>query len=353
MRLRDVAAEKGRNGAESPAPGWLERLRIHVCQRRPARLVDRALAPLVEPTASILVSGFMRSGTTWLQESLAEALGAKTVFEPLDPRLDGVRPGENGDDGSRAFADGGVRALRLPFCDPERPLPSPFRAHLLRALRGALPDDRTRRLRRGLVEAARRRVVAKTVRGALWIGAARRALGLTVVHVRRDPRAVAASVRDVGWGSGRFWDLSLARHFLAPGDGRASWFGRFGDPIGRYDADGSPVARFAAYWALSEWFVERTRPEEDPGFVTVTYEELADRRSDALSRLPGGRRRAGTAPEGALLRRDSDTTLPARRGVPATLRARDWRQRLSKRERREVESAVREFGMEHRLESDA
>ncbi len=34
----------------------------------------------------VLVSGFWRSGTTWVQECLAESLGAKTIFEPLSPQ---------------------------------------------------------------------------------------------------------------------------------------------------------------------------------------------------------------------------------------------------------------------------
>ena len=50
-----------------------------------ARVVDWTLARLNVARPVVLVSGFWRSGTTWMQECLAEALAAKTVFEPLSP----------------------------------------------------------------------------------------------------------------------------------------------------------------------------------------------------------------------------------------------------------------------------
>ncbi len=49
-------------------------------------LVDAALglSGLARPV--VLVSGFWRSGTTWLQECLVEGLEAKSIFEPLSPQ---------------------------------------------------------------------------------------------------------------------------------------------------------------------------------------------------------------------------------------------------------------------------
>src|SRR5262245_54727605 len=47
--------------------------------------IDRTLAFRCDPSETLLLSGFWRSGTTWLQEALRDVLYAKTLFEPLCP----------------------------------------------------------------------------------------------------------------------------------------------------------------------------------------------------------------------------------------------------------------------------
>ena len=46
-------------------------------------LVDYIAAQRLKNT--LLINGFWRSGTTWLQQTLVEALHAKSLFEPFSP----------------------------------------------------------------------------------------------------------------------------------------------------------------------------------------------------------------------------------------------------------------------------
>ena len=75
--------------------------------------IDRGLAALGIARPLLIVSGFWRSGTTWLQECLAESLGAKTVFEPLSPMEPKRRAALGG-----AFAAGDARPALVPGPEP-------------------------------------------------------------------------------------------------------------------------------------------------------------------------------------------------------------------------------------------
>src|ERR1700744_1192686 len=50
--------------------------------------LDRATHSLGLSKPVLFVSGFWRSGTTWLQEYLASGFHAKTIFEPLSPLIE-------------------------------------------------------------------------------------------------------------------------------------------------------------------------------------------------------------------------------------------------------------------------
>ncbi len=50
--------------------------------RHPEWGLDLCAAPFVDPSEAVVVTGFWRSGTTWLQQTLARLHNAKTVFEP-------------------------------------------------------------------------------------------------------------------------------------------------------------------------------------------------------------------------------------------------------------------------------
>ena len=230
-----------------PAPA---RVRLAVAG---ARAVDWSLARLglAEPVA--LVSGFWRSGTTWVQECLAESLGAKTVFEPLSP-IDPARRAQ-----LARQAPGGEDVLQA-FMPPECAADDPLWALLDAALTGRRGGNFLMSCRRDLSESLRRGVVTKDVRLQFNLRGVHGRFGLPVVHVRRHPCAVVASLLAADW----HWSFERVRlPELLPQVAEAA--------EERFDADA--VSRIAAYWALTERHVAASL--EGQGWArTVTYEDL-------------------------------------------------------------------------------
>jgi hypothetical protein len=73
-------------GTPRPAASNRHAFRVsRVASMRAARAVDLITGRLGAARPVVFVSGFWRSGTTWMQELLAKSLHAKTVFEPLLP----------------------------------------------------------------------------------------------------------------------------------------------------------------------------------------------------------------------------------------------------------------------------
>ena len=215
--------------------------------------VDAALglAGLAGPV--VVVSGFWRSGTTWLQECLAESLGAKSIFEPLSPQeprrraaLEGRFPGD--EDALQAFIPGPWSAAAAEWRG--------FAA----ACRGLHGGAFLLSCRGSVAESARTAIVVKDVRLHLNIAPVHRRLGVPVVHLRRHPCAVAASLVAADW----HWSFSrvrLAR--LAPEAGA----------LAPYDTDA--VSRIAAYWSHVERHASRALAGRSWGRV-VAYEDLAE-----------------------------------------------------------------------------
>lgn len=196
-----------------------------------AQAVDRGVASLGMSRPTLAVSGFWRSGTTWVQECFAESLGAKTVFEPLSPmeprRRAMLGHGSASEDALQAFVPG-------PDQDPA------FWAYLTAAVHGRRGSRFSLSCRRRLRESFRTRIVVKDVRLHCNLRAVHERLEVPVVHVRRHPCAVAASLRTARWhwSFERVSLLDMALPHADPGLLRA------------WDADG--LSRLAAFWALHE-----------------------------------------------------------------------------------------------------
>jgi hypothetical protein len=60
-----------------------------VLARHPEWLVDAILSGKSCPSEAVVITGFWRSGKTWLLEALSRSLDAKAVFEPLHPDTTG------------------------------------------------------------------------------------------------------------------------------------------------------------------------------------------------------------------------------------------------------------------------
>lgn len=210
---------------------------------------DRLVAPLHDSSSDLLVVGFWRSGTTWVQQMVASIVHGKTVFEPIHPSVRRAR---------RLYEELGISSrgleyqrLYMPFASEtlDRPLMDFFRDALTARPREAW----IRRARGGWSESLRRRVVLKLVRGHLCALAVCRAFGLPVIHVRRDPRAIVASLdRNADWS---FWHHNdFCDLLLAPENGPR--------PIG-----GRLSSSRRADWALTERYLVDSFEKAGAAFI--------------------------------------------------------------------------------------
>jgi hypothetical protein len=176
------------------------------------------------------------SGTTWLQGLLAEAAKAKPVFEPLHWSIDEYSEAIRSDFPLPSEDDLFVSSFMLYCRDELRNYPA-LAAYLRKALTGAVTHSWVRRGREGWPDAMRMRTVVKLVRGHLLIPAIYDTFSPFHIHIRRDPRAVVASIKRNDWG---WWmqGLSLEDQLLRPEDGRLEYFGNWEEEIAIYDRGG-------------------------------------------------------------------------------------------------------------------
>jgi hypothetical protein len=306
--------------------------------------IDRALSFRFDPSDTLLVSGFWRSGTTWLQEALRDVLHAKTLFEPLCPltRATQVLHAQHGvDSKSHEFL-----RLYMPYCGTEK-VEGPLHEAFLRMLQGTSRGSWIRRFRKGLAESLRPRLVVKVVTAPLCLRAAQNTFGMPVLHVYRDPRAVIASTKKTRW-HWLFDHLSLREQLLEIPDGRVEYFGRWRDEIFEYDR-ADPVARTAVYWSLTEKYLQESYAGYQGRFVCTSYEQLAQGREpifrETLAKL-------GLSPWREHFRvpeADSTTTAVVQRGASVQDRVEGWRTFLSPSDIAAIESIVTRFGLADRL----
>lgn len=314
--------------------------------KKSAADIDHALAPQIDPSESVVVSGFWRSGTTWLEEALTEILQAKTIFEPFHFSVPATR---------KLFKYYGIakkpeafRELFIPHCgDATLELQPVLHNYYDGALRADLAGDAVRVLRRDTAECYRTRVVAKFTRGQFSLRAAQNTFGMPIIHVYRDPRAVIASAKMTDW----YWlfdHLSLKAQLLDIKDGRANYFRRWAEVIQEFDAD--KVARLAAYWSLTEKFLLDSFANGGR-IAVVRYEDLNRQKEklmlDTLATL-GVKKNWNDQIQ--LSNRDSYSTSQQRQGLSATERISGWKKVLTANEITTIESVVAKFGFTDRME---
>ena len=220
LRLTDETIE----GKRRPA-SWV---RVTVAG---ALAVDRGLATLGLSRPVLVVSGFWRSGTTWVQECFAEGLGAKTVFEPVSP----MEPRRRLMLGGALATEDALQAF-VPGPDQD----AGFWSYLEAAATGRTGSRFSLSCRRNLWESFRTGIVVKDVRLHRNLGAVHERFDVPVVHVRRHPCAVVASLRAANW----HW--SFDRLSLLDGPLPRSDVGFL------RDCDADALSRLAAFWALHE-----------------------------------------------------------------------------------------------------
>ncbi|PQJ35074.1 hypothetical protein BSZ35_11130 [Salinibacter sp. 10B] len=322
-----------------------------VCLRHPEWAIDSVIGRTLYPSEAIVVTGFWRSGTTWLLQSIARARNAKPILEPLysefAPYRTSVLSSTYGLDLRRSF-----RIPLMPYADKHFEKGSPLRAYIRRALVSSISGvyPRTPRydaenklgingtwgkIAHRLREAMRTRVAVKFTRAHFLIPAIRNEFGPTILHIRRDPRAVVASILRTNWQ----WpaDLSLVEQLLEVGDGREQLFREDADALRKLNRRGI-AARLTGYWVCVERYV---RQLEDEGMVIpVRYERLVRHGADYLARvLP-----EETETTKDFLAEESASTQSERKDVSREKRLYGWKNELSSRNIEQVNRALDVLG---------
>ena len=325
------------------------RYRLSQALKRPRRedlayQIDHLLSAWVSSGDTLVVAGFWRSGTTWLQESLAKLIKGKTMFEPLACAIDNAIPYYS----EIATKDLPFRRRYMPYCGDDRLSDDGLRRFFDQILRADVRGQATRVLRNRVTESFRLRIVAKFVRIQLCLRAVQNTFSVPVIYVYRDPRAIIASIKMTKWNY-LFDDLSLREHLIEPGDGRASYFSNWQDEILKYDKQHRFV-RIAAYWALIERFVKHCYENRQARIAFVSYEELCRKRETMLLEILDGLG-LGHFVQGNVnaLGEDSFSTSEKRRGASVDQRTTGWQKELSGSEVRMIESVVQHFDLADRL----
>lgn len=236
---------------------------------------DRINGHFVDTSQTIVINGFWRSGTTWVQEVIGKAIGAKMIFEPLQAR-------------ARPFKS--KMHLKFPEEFDYKHLNGLMPCHSVgnfsffqyfdlidAAQKGILTDSYILR-RQKLLDLGRmfnRKVVVKYVRGTLFLSSLARHYNCPVIHIYRDPRAVISSIfRNPNWGEGTFSSLDLKKQLLEVGDDRLEFFSQYSSEILRISKH-SPIEQVTAYYCLTEKFLLNELSKYEHGNLSVMrYEDI-------------------------------------------------------------------------------
>lgn len=304
-------------------------------------LLDRFQARYSAPVPLLFLSGFWRSGTTWLQEVLARTTHAKTIFEPFSPLNENYRilithlTGQSSESAIQTF-----------FPNLQHPeTANVLMPYLAMALEGHCHGRYAILLRDTITEGLRSRVIVKCVRSAISLPVIHRTFDVPVVHIRRNPCAVVASLAKTGWS----WDFNKVtlRELITNRKDDFTWTCLANpEAIPKYDSRGA-VSRIASYWAITERHAYHSLLEQSWAF-NLEYETLVHQPQGQLDEIHKflGLKRIG-APRFEL---NAKLTNKARRELSGKQRSNDWKTRLSKSDIRQVCEAVEEFFPEYRID---
>ncbi len=309
-------------------------------------MIDLSMAPFVNLEQGLFISGFWRSGTTWLQQSLAHILDAKTVFEPLSLNS-GLIIRQNGNVYALKTSDTKFLASYLPFFRDDFNNNELLQRILFYALKSTIGGFWVRKSRRGIMESFRRRVIVKDVRIQFCLGAIQNTFAIPVIHIHRDPRAVIASLKRKNWWQWGLNELSLSQQLLKCADGREDFFGKWEKTILKYE-NTNIIQRAACYWAMSELYV-REYGGNRANFIFLSYEDLLrngrEILRDVLHKLNPLKTYADTCP----LLEASPTSKHGRQHLDLSDRIYSWEKELTREEALEIENVSNAFGLESRL----
>lgn len=315
---------------------------LYRLKRRLPYLIDQAVSPFVDPRSGIVITGFWRSGTTWLERWIADLLHAKTIFEPLE--VDVRKQYFLQEESYLPSQTDIYLKAHMPFAETKI-LPSNTMYRLLEdALRGKVPGKRVRINRRGIADSFRRRVVVKHVRGQLAVYGFYQTFSTPILHIYRDPRAVVASLIRKDWGGDWMHQLSLRSQLLEPQDGRCTHFEAWTDDMDYFDRQ-PWWERAVAYWALTENYLRSCASRFQFPLQFLNYEDLTGGGTDVLVSALASL--GVSIPNKALETnplQSSPTTDEGRRDADREVRVSGWKKELSAQMADRTVEIVNRFG---------
>lgn len=341
-------------GPENPSGGSLPaepKRRRRDLLRKAATIADIAVSPMVDPRRSLVLSGFWRSGTTWIQEVSSRALDAKLVFESLSVYSGGAARLKKPDWPAELDVPQSL-ALLMPFADPGQPFPSDLAQVFNAALRGRIRSWFSRHGRQlDVREALKTRVVSKDTRLPLCVASMAVHYPNPIIHLRRDPRAIVGSaLRTKGWAIDMFSVLRLRTHLLEIPDGRAAVFREKSAVIDHVDRLPLP-GRVAGYWALTEQYADASLAKIHGRVKILQYEELLGwEPARFLEVLEEAGCRVRRKADDVGWERPSSTSAKARRKMDMKDRRSAWKEGLEKEDIAAIEEALEVCGVAPLLE---
>lgn len=312
--------------------------------------LDQINALRLDPGDAVVVSGFWRSGTTWLQGIVSEALNAKPVFEPFQMRAGYLPQVLQLDRLPRR--DYAYLSAFMPYCNgmiADTSLGKLISA----ALKGRLAHPYVHRTRNDVLGSIAGKVVVKFTKGALCLEGIQRTYDPAFLHVYRDPRAVLASLKRFKpleeYNARAFSDLYLSDHFLRVEDGRKKYFDRWRREIEAIDKM-SLMARVTGYWALTERFVEDWVAQGGTEIQFVQYERAVTDGEDYLASVLGRLRPSRSLQDfSKTLKTPSSSTYGRRKSASGHQRMQGWKTELSEEQKSQIADVAEMFGLEGRL----
>ena len=285
-------------------------------------LVDYIASQRLKNT--LLVNGFWRSGTTWLQQTLVEALNAKSLFEPFSPAA-----GHQWDQLSGNVSDAS-RSVYMPLSADCLTPRDRIKLHL--ALRGVGTHGYTHFLRDSESPSWTKDLVVKFTQLGFVLDEVADTFNVPVIHIRRHPAAVFASFSETDW-EWRFEDVRL-RGLYSPQDyARGTPERKRAETLLRYDR--TPAERLAALWSLSESMAQKSIIGGKAHLVR--YEDVVGHGPGILNRLQLSSVNIASNDTA------SPVTTSGREQLSVSQRLNDWQSRLSKTDIDTIYSVCREL----------
>ncbi len=299
--------------------------------------IDKARRNSTKKT--IIINGFWRSGTTWLQKKVCVSVNGKSIFEPFSPHITtdsyysniGVKKSDLSNNFRHAY---------MPFFN-SKSITRDFEAFLSSVLNATIKAPYARFLRSSMLASFKKTVVCKFVRGHLLLPyILEQNQGVPIIHIYRNPKAVISSIERNRWG---YWleDFCLSEHFLNIEDGRKAYFEKHAALIAKYDQLDSQ-SRICALWCLTEVYIN-DHCMSYKNFMKVSYESLVENGFNEIIGFLSGFGHKWT--DNTIEKSSSKTTIKSRVNMSNKEKSSSWRQELSLQTQTKIDAIVTEFGL--------